>query len=506
MALRDDRGPASRRAGGRAGETAPLFAESGPEDRSVSVSAYIAQLNGALRWSVPEAWVRGEVGEFRRWSSGHVYFTLKDDASSLNAMMWADDAGRVPFRVDSGMVVLARGRSSVYPRSGKLTYLVTELQPYGVGALQLAFEQLKARLAADGLFDAAKKRPLPVLPRCIGVVSSRQGAAFRDVLKVLEGRFPNAHVTLHPVAVQGPGAALEIAAAIRAFSRVGSTDVVIVARGGGSREDLAAFNDERVVRAVAASKVPTISAVGHEVDVTLTDLAADVRAATPSQAAELVVARREEFESRLASAKKHLAAALRGKLDRTRADLSALAGAQGLGGYPARVARGRLEANAVWSALFAAVRSLPSAYGERLSRAADRVAGWPERAALPHLLRHVAGRERALTEGMNARLLRARERVGGAVGQLSTLDPLRVLARGYAVAYKAGDPAPLLDADTLVPGDEVRILLARGELGARVTTVTPDGGLARREDRIDAGESPEAPPDTGFPDGRGRNG
>jgi exodeoxyribonuclease VII large subunit len=480
MVFRDPRGFGRRPAPGRVAETPSLFGAEASGEQGVTVSAYVAELNGALRWSVPETWVRGEVGEWRPWSSGHVYFTLKDEAACLNGMMWAEDAARVPFRVEAGMVVLARGRSNVYPRSGKLTFVASDVQPYGVGALQLAFEQLKARLQAEGLFDAAKKRALPLLPRCIGLVSSRRGAAVRDVLKVLRARFPNAHVTIYPVAVQGPHAAEEIARAVRAFSRVGSTDVVIVARGGGSAEDLAAFNDERVVRAVAACSVPTIAAVGHEVDVTLTDLAADVRAATPSQAAELVVQRREELVRELAAGRRALAGALRERLETARADLADLAGAAGLGGFPARVERGRLETDGVRAALFASVRALPAAYGERLARAEQRVAAWPARAALGYLMKDVAARTRALTEGMSARLLRAKERLGGASGRLAALDPLSILARGYAVAYKAGVSAPLLAAGDVSAGDDLRILLARGEVDARVTGTRPDGGIARR--------------------------
>ena len=249
-------------------------------------------------------WVRGEVSGFRGpAASGHCFFSLKDESggATLRVKVFASDYRRIPFTLEEGLLVLARGTPDVYPERGELSLRIVEIQPSGIGALQLAFEQLKARLAAEGLFDPAKKRPLPLLPRRIGVVTSRHGAALRDILKVLDARFPNAHVTLYPASVQGAAAPGEIVRALRAFSRVpGAADVVIVARGGGSKEDLAAFNDEAVVRAVAASRVPVVSAVGHEMDVTLTDLAADVRAATPSQAAELVVERLDRFEERLA--------------------------------------------------------------------------------------------------------------------------------------------------------------------------------------------------------------
>ena len=254
------------------------FGDGTPEAKAIPVSLFVAKLNGVLRASLPDAWVKGEIGEWRIWSSGHAYFSLKDASAALPAVMWASDVARVPFRPEEGMEVLARGRPDVYPRSGKLSFVVSEIQPVGAGALQLALEQLRARLAAEGLFDPARKKRLPLLPRRIGVVTSRHGAAVRDVLKVLSARFPNAHVTVWPVAVQGPAAPVEIARALDGFSRLGAADVVIVARGGGSRDDLSAFNDEKVVRAVAACRVPTISAVGHEIDVTLTDLAADLRA------------------------------------------------------------------------------------------------------------------------------------------------------------------------------------------------------------------------------------
>ena len=293
------RNPPPRRPWARPSAPTLPFGDATPESAAIPVSLFVAKLNGVLRASMPDTWVKGEIGEWRIWSSGHAYFTLKDSSAAIGAVMWASDLARVPFRPEEGTEVLARGRPDVYPRSGKLSFVVSEIHPVGAGALQLAFEQLKARLAAEGLFAPERKKRLPLLPRRIGVVTSRQGAAVRDVLKVLAARFPNAHVTIWPVAVQGASAPGEISAAVSTLSRLGAADVVIVARGGGSRDDLSAFNDERVVRAVAACAIPTISAVGHEVDVTLTGLAADLRAATPSQAAELVVARRDDFETRI---------------------------------------------------------------------------------------------------------------------------------------------------------------------------------------------------------------
>ena len=451
------------------------FGEGTPEAKAIPVSLFVAKLNGVLRASLPDAWVKGEIGEWRIWSSGHAYFSLKDASAALPAVMWASDVARVPFRPEEGMEVLARGRPDVYPRSGKLSFVVSEIQPVGAGALQLALEQLRARLAAEGLFDPARKKRLPLLPRRIGVVTSRHGAAVRDVLKVLSARFPNAHVTVWPVAVQGPAAPVEIARALDGFSRLGAADVVIVARGGGSRDDLSAFNDEKVVRAVAACRVPTISAVGHEIDVTLTDLAADLRAATPSQAAELVVSRREDFEARIEGLSRELTRTLKGRLLAAHADAARLVHAPALSSVPARAEAFRARLSSASRELLSAVRRLPAAYGERLLRSEAAVVAWPERAALPLGLARVAGAEREAAERLARSLGGARERLGALAGALSALDPLRVLARGYSVTYLEGARAPLVDAGAAAPGDTLRIVLARGTLRARVTDIPRDG-------------------------------
>ena len=463
-----NRFPPRRRPDGRVGETMPLFGES-PADTAPSVSVFVARMNGTLRVSHANSWVKGEVSDYKVWASGHAYFTLKDDAASLPAMMWADDVRRLTFRVEAGMAVLVRGRPDIYPKSGKLSFVVAELQPVGAGALQLAFEQLRARLAGEGLFDLSRKRPLPTLPRRIGVVTSRHGAALRDILKVLSLRFPNAHVTLYPVAVQGAFAAEEIARGVRAFTRVPVADVLVIARGGGSKEDLAAFNDERVVRAVASSAVPTISAVGHEIDITLTDLVADVRAATPSQAAELVVARREEFEGHLRSMERELSSLLRQQLNDAKAGLLSLSGARGLGGFPDRAARLGVRADSLSRQLVSSMRGLPTVYRERLQHAESEVLAWPARAGIPFKAAAVSRESRALRESLRNRLGSADDRLASLAGRLSSLDPLRILARGYAVAYRDGESTPLTEASQAAPGDTLRVVLSRGELSATVT-------------------------------------
>ena len=447
---------------------APLpYGAPGSEPASLTVSAFVARLNGVLRAALPETWVKGEVGDFRVWSSGHAYFTLKDAGAALPAVIWATDLGRVPFRPEDGMEVLARGRPDVWAKTGKLSFVVSELSPVGIGALQLALEQLKARLLAEGLFDPARKKPLPLLPRRIGVVTSRHGAAVRDVLKVLSMRFPDAHVTIYPVAVQGATAPAEIARALEAFSRLRAADVVIVARGGGSKEDLAAFNDERVVRAVAACAVATVSAVGHEIDVTLTDLAADVRAATPSQAAELVVARREELDAALAGLSRELTRAIRSRLLGAHAAVTQAAAGRALAAFPERVARHEARLDAVSSRLRTAVVRLPEATAARLARLEGALLAWPERSALAHLASRVGRDAVALRLALSRRREAAAERLAGLAGALAALDPLRVLSRGYSITYRGDETAPLTDPGAVAPGDPLRIVLATGTIRAR---------------------------------------
>src|ERR1019366_6863017 len=415
-------------------------------------------------------WVRGEVSGFRGPAAcGHCFFSLKDESgdATLRVKVFASDFRRIPFTLEEGLLVLARGTPDVYPERGELSLRVVEIQPSGIGALQLAFEQLKARLQAEVLFDVAKKRPLPLLPRRIGVVTSRHGAALHDILKVLGARFPDAHVTIYPASVQGAAAPGEIVRALSAFSRVAdSADVIILARGGG------AFNDETVVRAVAASRVPVISAVGHEVDVTLADLAADLRAATPSQAAELVVGRRDAFEQQLAREEKNLRGILRRKNQESRSRLLRFAPA--FAAFASRVGMQGSETRAARRSLMASLRRLPALFEERISRVDGRLRRWPDRAALPLRRERVAQDRRAAFDRMAARVALANENLSVAAGRLEALSPLRVLARGYAVVTREGETAPLTDAARVAAGDGLRVRLARGRVRARVVSTEVD--------------------------------
>src|SRR5205809_2365062 len=282
--------------------------------RVLSVTELTVRVRDLLETEFFEVWVEGELSNCRLWNTGHLYFTLKDSASQLRGVVFRSALRYLKFKPCDGLRVVARGRLSVYEPKGEYQLVCEHMEPHGLGALQLAFDQLKTRLGAEGLFDAARKRPLPALPRKIGIVTSLDGAAIRDIIKVLRRRYANAHLVICPARVQGDDAAPEIARALRQIARVPGVDVVIVGRGGGSIEDLWAFNEEVVARAIARSPVPIVSAVGHESDVTIADFVADVRAPTPSAAAELVVARKDEFCGRIDGLSDRLRAAARSRV------------------------------------------------------------------------------------------------------------------------------------------------------------------------------------------------
>src|SRR5512140_379563 len=260
-----------------------------PQRRVLTVSQLTSAVRELLEAEFPEIWVEGEISNGRIWNTGHFYFTLKDSTAQVKAVMFRSAIRYLRFKPEDGLHVVARGRVSVYDPKGEYQLVCEHPAPHGLGALQLAFDQLKKRLQAEGLFDAARKRPLPALPAKIGIVTSLDGAAVRDIIKVLRRRYPNAHLVIRPTRVQGEGAAADIARALGAIGRVPGVDVIIVGRGGGSIEDLWAFNEEAVARAIAQAPVPVVSAVGHETDFTIADFVADVRAPTPSAGAEMVV-------------------------------------------------------------------------------------------------------------------------------------------------------------------------------------------------------------------------
>ena len=446
--------------------------------RTLTVSELTARLKSAVEGTFYALAVEGEISNCKQWSSGHVYFTLKDDTAQLRAVMFRTTARQLRFRPEDGMRVVACGRLSVYEVKGEYQLVCDTLEPIGLGALQAAFEQLKRRLQAEGLFDRARKRALPLLPRRIGVVTSLDGAAVRDILRVLAIRHPSARVVIRPARVQGDGAAADLIRALRAITRVPQLDVIIIGRGGGSAEDLFAFNDEALARAIAASPVPVISAVGHEVDVTIADFVADVRAATPSNAAELVVDRADHVRARVDRARHGLTRALAASAARRRQVLER--GELRLQRWPAGVVlRDRDVAQVRMRLQRAALARLArtSQRFDHLRRRLDRRDVRRIVADIRTRLVHADGRLRAR---IAARRQADAARVGELTARLDALSPLAVLGRGYAVCWDASRTRILRSADAVRPGEGVRVTLAAGELDCRVEQ-TRDGHPGRSD-------------------------
>ena len=465
----------------RAAPPAPVAAVR-PERRVWSVSELTAAIRDTLETRFAEIWLEGEISNCRPWNSGHLYFTLKDAGAQIKAVMFRSAFRYLRFKPEDGLHVVARGRIGVYDPKGEYQIVCEHLEPVGQGALQLAFEQLKKRLQAEGLFDAARKRKLPALPRKIGIVTSLDGAAIRDIIKVLSRRYPNAHLVIRPARVQGEGAASDVARGLRAIVRVPGVDVVVVGRGGGSMEDLWAFNEEVVARAIHQSPVPVISAVGHEVDFTIADFVADVRAPTPSAAAEIVVAGKEEFCARIDRLGGRLTAAARSRLERSRHLVHRLETRPALAGFRARLAlRGRHVAELT--------HQLGRAGRASLSRRHRR--HQELRLALEsHDLRRRLGGVRSRLERAASALRaaavrtchRADARLRTQAGRLHGLSPLAVLGRGYAVCWDAERTRVIRQATTVSPGDPVRVTLHEGELDCRVERTNDGAGPEAAED------------------------
>jgi exodeoxyribonuclease VII large subunit len=401
-------------------------ARQGP--RVLRVSELVAALRDAVESAVGRVWVVGEVSNLRRAASGHCYFTLKDDVAQLRAVMFRGDASRLRFDLEDGLEALAFGEVSLYVARGELQMVIRDVEPRGVGALRLAFEQLRARLDAEGLFDPASKRPLPAFPRAVGIVTSLHAAALHDVLEVSGALWPSLPLLIAAARVQGEGADLEILSAMQLLASRPEIDVILLVRGGGSIEDLWPFNSEVLARAIARCPVPVVAGIGHETDVTIADLAADARAPTPSAAAALVVPDRRALSERLLRDERRLAAAIDAQLARARARVAA-----------------RAEAL------------------RHLSPAA-RLAGWRARLA------RSSDRLRAVLE---AQLIDGRTRLAVAAGQLDSLSPLAVLARGYAIARRLDDGRIVRRVSDVASGDALAVRLAEGSVEVRVTALRP---------------------------------
>ena len=449
-------------------EEPPAPATPRSQRRVYSVSELTAGIRALIENKFGEVWLEGEISNCKAWNTGHMYFTLKDGGAQIKAVMFRAAVRYLRFKPEDGLHVVARGRLGVYEPKGEYQIVCEHMEPHGLGALQLAFEQLKKRLQAEGLFDPARKRSLPSLPRRIGIVTSLDGAALRDILKVLRRRAPNASVLIRPARVQGDDAAADVATAIRMLGKVPGVDVIIVGRGGGSIEDLWAFNEERVARAIAACVVPVVSAVGHEVDFTIADFVADLRAPTPSAAAEMVVAATEEFCSRIERLTGRLRAALRAGLQRRRTAVHVLSSRRGLAGFAARVGMRGRHAAELTHHLRSAARGLIAARAREYRGLRQRL----EQRDLARRLASIHGRltavEGRLSGAAHKTRHRADARFRALAGRLENLSPLAVLGRGYAVCWNADKTAIIRSATSISPGDRVQVTLADGEIGCRV--------------------------------------
>jgi exodeoxyribonuclease VII large subunit len=436
----------------------------------LTVSELTLTIKAALEDRFPAVWVEGEISNLRMPSSGHAYFTLKDDAAQLRCVLFKSRGRRVRFEIEDGLQVLAFGGLDVYANRGEYQLVVELLEPKGVGALQIAFEQLKRKLEAEGLFDPARKRPLPPFPRTIGIVTSRTGAALRDMLHVIGRRFADLRVLVAPVRVQGEEAPREIAAAIADLCEVPDLDVVIVGRGGGSIEDLWAFNDERVARAIAGCRVPVISAVGHETDFTIADFVADLRAPTPSGAAELVVREKLHVVRALGELYARLGQAMRAHVARERERALYLARRRVLT-EPGRALREwhrRVDDLAL--RLRAGARAHHRHTTHRVALATNTLSSLHPLARISQGVAVLAQLRGRLVAAGSHSVKASQHRFEASVGRLETLSPLAVLGRGYSLT-RLPSGAVVRRAVDASPGDAIEILLHEGTLGARVEHV-----------------------------------
>ena len=437
--------------------------------RVLTVTELTVRVRDLLESEFFEIWVEGELSNCRLWNTGHLYFTLKDSASQIRGVIFRSALRYLKFKPADGLRVVARGRVSVYEPKGEYQLVCEHLEPQGLGALQLAFDQLKKRLQEEGLFDASRKRPLPALPRKIGIVTSLDGAAIRDIIKVLRRRYANAHLVVCPARVQGEDAAPDVARALRQIARVPGVDVIIVGRGGGSIEDLWAFNEEIVARAIARSPVPVVSAVGHETDVTIADFVADVRAPTPSAAAELVVARKDEFCGRIDRLEDRLRAAARGRVQRLSRRVHMLSGRPAIAGYAGRLAMKGRHAAELTHALARIGRAQLAMRDRRVQQLRRQLETFDLGRRLAGVRTRLVSGRGQLERAMTARRHRAESQFRSCATRLEAMSPLAVLGRGYAVAWNADRTQVLRDAAEVKPGDTVRVTLSRGEIETKVS-------------------------------------
>jgi exodeoxyribonuclease VII large subunit len=439
-----------------------------PERRVWKVRDLVAAVRLHIEREYSDAWVEGEISNFRAPDSGHLYFTLKDGNAQIRVVMFRSSARLLRFRPADGLQVVVRGRVTVYEDRGELQISAEYIEPKGAGSLQLAFEQLKAKLEAEGLFAAERKKAIPALPARIGIVTSAQAAALRDILNVLERRHHSVNVLIYPAQVQGDAAPHEVTAGVRFFNQQGNVDVIVVARGGGSAEDLAAFNDEGLARAVAASEIPVISAVGHETDFTIMDFVADLRAPTPSAAAELVIRSRQEIEDHSAALHERLARAMRYRLLIGRQALTELAQHGAFGRMMELIRQRQQKLDDLTHRMELAERNLLQHMHRRWEVISAAVRHYDLRLVLSGMRKELENSTAALAAIMRNVLLQHRVRSERLQTALGSLSPLAILERGYALVFDS-EGKLLKDAQSVNLGDEISARLAHGQIHAAVT-------------------------------------
>jgi exodeoxyribonuclease VII large subunit len=443
-----------------------------PPDRRIwTVRALVSAVRTHLEREYADCWVEGEISNLRVPDSGHLYFTLKEENAQIRAVMFRSAAKLLRFRPDNGMHVTVRGRITVYEERGELQISAEYMEPQGAGALQLAFEQLKARLQSEGLFDRAKK-PIPLLPHRIGIITSPQAAALRDILNILRRRHHSANVLIYPAQVQGDSAPIEVTAGIRYFNRTHAVEVIIIARGGGSFEDLAAFNHEGLARAVASSGIPVISAIGHETDFTIIDFVSDLRAPTPSAAAELVIRSRQEIESQADELHNRLERAVRYRLLMAHQQLTRAAQQGAFARMKDVINRWQQRLDDLRFRLEKSTRQAMERERRRWETASSAVRHYDARRRLGAMRQALDAHTTNLASAMHARLFHSRAALERRTASLEALSPLAILNRGYALVFDAKGSL-LKDAERVNLGDEVSARLARGRISARVSATEP---------------------------------
>jgi exodeoxyribonuclease VII large subunit len=439
------------------------------ERRIWTVRDLVSTIRTHIEREYGDIWVEGEISNFRAHDSGHLYFTLKDQNAQIRAVMFRSSARLLRFRPENGMQIVLRGRVTVYEDRGELQISAEYLEPKGAGALQIAFEQLKAKLEAEGLFDSSRKKLIPALPRRIGVVTSPQAAALRDILNVLRRRHHSANVLIFPAQVQGEAAALEVSAGIRYFNKARNVDVIIVARGGGSAEDLAAFNHEGLARVVASSQIPIISAVGHETDFTVIDFVADLRAPTPSAAAELVIRSRQEVEEQAEGLRQRLVRAMRYRLLMGRQVLTESAQHGAFARMMDAINQRQQKLDDLQYRLDRAERQILERSRRRLDSVSAAVRHYDLRRILAGIKKELEAQAGTMVAAMRTSLLRSQSRLDQLASQLQALSPVAILERGYALVFDSRGSL-LKNASQVKTGDEISARLAQGSVTATVKT------------------------------------